>query len=160
MLFLLAKFWCFLQAAGGFGARCSLGAQHPAPFLVLCLHGLEVGLCHQGKLFWIESNVSILVVLEVNFAHKHQNQSNILLTVTWCSASALHCWQDLPQFGPCLHQGSMHGIYTVSTPAVPPFALSNISLAIVPLCTINYLTFDSSEKLDCAPEMACEPPTT
>lgn len=87
MLFLLAKFWCFLQAAGGCGAPRSLGAQYPAPFLFLCLRGLEVGLCHQGKLFWIEANVAILVVLEVNFAHKHQNQSNILLTVTWCSAA-------------------------------------------------------------------------
>lgn len=86
MLFLLAKFWCFLQAAGGCGALRSLGAQHPALFLFLCLHGLEVGLCQRGKLFWIEANVAILV-LELNFTHKCQNQSNILLTVTWCSAA-------------------------------------------------------------------------
>lgn len=90
----------------------SLDAQHPISLLSYCLSGLRGDLSHHTRpnLFWIVANVAIFVLLEVNFSHEHQIQSNILKAAIWCQAPKLCHRQDLPQLGPRLHQGSVHSI--------------------------------------------------
>lgn len=102
----LLEFPCFSPVTGFSGCSAS------DSLLSYCLPGLRGDLSHHTRpnLFWIVANVAIFVLLEVNFSHEHQIQSNILKAARWCQAPKLCHRQDLPQLGPRLHQGSMHSI--------------------------------------------------
>lgn len=61
-------------------------------------------------------------------------------------------WMSSPQLSPSVHQGGVHSIHAATSSSAP----RNISLAILPSCTINCLAFYSSEQFDCTPAVVYE----